>query len=88
MSRLRKDPIVGRWIIISTDRPKNPEEYSFEEPVDDVTPAECPFCRGNEAKTPKEIASFRAEKIGAECQWLVGARDPEQVPRAADRRHP
>lgn len=62
MSRLRKDPIIGRWIIISADRPKKPEEYSFEEPPDDMTPAECPFCGGNETKTPSEIASFRPEK--------------------------
>jgi UDPglucose--hexose-1-phosphate uridylyltransferase len=62
MSRLRKDPIVGRWIIVSTERSKKPEEYSFEEPPDDMTPAECPFCGGNEAKTPPEIASFRPEK--------------------------
>jgi UDPglucose--hexose-1-phosphate uridylyltransferase len=62
MSRLRKDPIVGRWIIVSTERPKKPEEYSFEEPPDDVTPAECPFCGGNESKTPKEIAAFRPDK--------------------------
>ena len=72
MSRLRKDPVVGRWIIVSTERPKTPEEYSFQEPVDDVTPAECPFCRGNEAKTPKEIASFRAEKSDPDANgWWV-----------------
>ena len=64
MSRLRKDPIVGRWIIVSTERPKKPEEYIVEEPAgaDDVSPTECPFCGGNEAKTPPEIASFRPEK--------------------------
>ncbi len=64
MSRLRKDPIVVRWIIVSTERPKKPEEYIVEEPAgaDDVSPAECPFCGGNEAKTPPEIASFRPEK--------------------------
>jgi UDPglucose--hexose-1-phosphate uridylyltransferase len=61
MSRLRKDPIVGRWIIISTSRPKKPQDYHFEEPVDDVTPAECPFCGGNEGKTPHEVAAFRPE---------------------------
>ncbi len=31
MSRLRKDPIVGRWIIVNTERPKKPEDYTFEE---------------------------------------------------------
>ncbi len=62
MSRLRKDPVVGRWIIVSTERPKGPEEYHYEEPEDDVMPAECPFCGGNESKTPPEIASFRPEK--------------------------
>jgi len=62
MSRLRKDPIVGRWIIVATEHPKTPEQYSFEEPKDDVTPEECPFCAGNEAKTPPEIASFRPDK--------------------------
>jgi UDPglucose--hexose-1-phosphate uridylyltransferase len=59
MSRLRKDPIVGRWIIVSASRPKLPRDYTFEEPHDDMTPAECPFCGGNESKTPPEIASFR-----------------------------
>jgi len=44
MSRLRKDPIVGRWIIISTERTKTPQDYHTEEPEDDVSPAECPFC--------------------------------------------
>jgi UDPglucose--hexose-1-phosphate uridylyltransferase len=66
MSRLRKDPIVGRWIIVSTTRPKKPEDYFIpEEPPDDVTSAECPFCTGNESKTPPEIAAFRPEKTAA-----------------------
>ncbi len=72
MSRLRKDPIVGRWIIISTERPKKPEDYHTEEPEDDVTPAECPFCGGNEAKTPHEIASFRTDKTAPDGSgWWV-----------------
>jgi len=72
MSRLRKDPIVGRWIIISTERPKGPEDYHTEEPEDDVTPAECPFCGGNESKTPHEIASFRTDKSGPDAPgWWV-----------------
>ena len=68
MSRLRKDPIVGRWIIISTSRPKKPQDYHIEEPPDDVTAAECPFCGGNEARTPREIASYRPDDAR---NWLV-----------------
>lgn len=60
MSRLRKDPIVGRWIIISTSRPRSPQDYHIQEPTDDIAPADCPFCRGNESKTPREIAVFRS----------------------------
>jgi len=63
MSLLRKDPIVGRWIIISTERPKRPEDYNvLEEPEGHAGPEDCPFCAGNESKTPPEISSFRAEK--------------------------
>jgi UDPglucose--hexose-1-phosphate uridylyltransferase len=73
MSRLRKDPIVGRWIIISTSRPKKPENYTtYDEPESGVTPAECPFCGGNEAKTPPEIAAFRPEDAAPNSKdwWL------------------
>jgi UDPglucose--hexose-1-phosphate uridylyltransferase len=72
MSRLRKDPIVGRWIIISTERPRKPADYTFEEPHDDMSPAECPLCRGNEKKTPAEIASFRPEETlpNTEGWWV------------------
>lgn len=72
MSRLRKDPVVGRWIIISTERSKKPEDYTFEEQGEDVGPAGCPFCGGNESKTPPEIASFRPEKTSAnQPGWWV-----------------
>ena len=74
MSLLRKDPIVGRWIIISTERPKRPEDYHHhEEPEDeDVTPADCPFCPGNEKKTPPEIAAYRPEKsLPNSSDWWV-----------------
>ncbi|OGW53202.1 MAG: galactose-1-phosphate uridylyltransferase [Nitrospirae bacterium RBG_19FT_COMBO_55_12] len=72
MSRLRKDPIIGRWIIVSTELPKKPEDYSVEEPNDDVSPAECPFCAGNESRTPPEISAFRPEKTPPNTKgWWV-----------------
>ena len=58
MPELRKDPITGRWVIISTDRAKRPEDFAREQ----VIPKGgrfCPFCPGNETKTPPEILAYR-----------------------------
>ena len=46
MPQLRKDPIVSRWVIISTERARRP--VPFVDPVSHVTPAQtCPFCADN-----------------------------------------
>ena len=34
MPELRKDPVTGRWVIISTDRQKRPNDFRLER-VDD-----------------------------------------------------
>lgn len=57
MSDLRKDPIVGRWVIIATDRAKRPQDFSRLEPV--KTGGFCPLCKGHEANTPPEILAYR-----------------------------
>lgn len=58
MSELRKDPIIGRWVIISTERGKRPLDFALEaEPK--KRGGFCPFCPGNEDKTPPEIFSIR-----------------------------
>lgn len=57
MSELRKDPIVGRWVIIAPDRAKRPEDYTQEFRV---APGNfCPFCEGNEYATANEILAYR-----------------------------
>jgi len=55
---LRKDPITGRWVIISTDRSKRPSDFLRESAVQKGAPY-CPFCPGNESKTPSEILAYR-----------------------------
>jgi UDPglucose--hexose-1-phosphate uridylyltransferase len=57
MPELRRDPIVGRWVIVDTDHPNRPEDYEYEphRPQGGV----CPFCYGNEAMTPPEIEAVR-----------------------------
>jgi UDPglucose--hexose-1-phosphate uridylyltransferase len=55
---LRKDPVTGRWVIISTDRQKRPNDFRLEKSA--TTGRErCPFCPGHEAMTPPEILSYR-----------------------------
>ncbi len=60
MPELRKDPLVGRWVIFSPERGKRPTDF--------VSPEEapskgnnCPFCQGRENETPLEVYSVRKE---------------------------
>ncbi|MGQ9645976.1 MAG: galactose-1-phosphate uridylyltransferase [Thermodesulfobacteriota bacterium] len=57
MPELRKDPIHGRWVIISTERSRRPSDFMPEErkPVGGF----CPLCEGNEDRTPPEILAYR-----------------------------
>lgn len=62
MPELRKDPIVGRWVIISTDRAKRPTDFvrdGFQNKG-----GFCPFCYGNESKTPPEVLAYRPNQNG------------------------
>ncbi len=57
MPELRKDPISGRWVIISVERGKRPSDFGMR-----VSPKKggfCAFCEGNEHTTPPEILAFR-----------------------------
>jgi UDPglucose--hexose-1-phosphate uridylyltransferase len=58
LSELRKDPITGRWVIISTDRRKRPHDFRLESVRIPPDPS-CPFCEGHESMTPREILSHR-----------------------------
>lgn len=54
MPELRKDPVIGRWIIISKEREKRPSDFLTDEP--EVVPGGfCPLCEGHEATTPLEV---------------------------------
>jgi len=57
MGELRRDPVVGRWIIVETESPLIPSDFEKEEHR--WRGGECPFCYGNEDKTPPEIEALR-----------------------------
>ncbi|MEE8448386.1 MAG: galactose-1-phosphate uridylyltransferase [Thermodesulfobacteriota bacterium] len=60
MPELRKDPVLGRWVIISTERARRPDEYVLPK-EEKKAPKSCPFCPGNEDKTPPEILAYRQD---------------------------
>lgn len=57
MPELRKDPIIGRWIIIATERSKRPHDFVLSKK--DEPEIECSFCTGKEKNTPPEILALR-----------------------------
>ena len=56
MLQLRKDPVVDRWVIVASERARRLRMVREPE-AREAGP--CPFCPGNEDKTPPEIAAFR-----------------------------
>jgi len=58
MPELRKDPIIGRWVIIATERAKRPDQFTAQ-PQEAPAEKSCPFCEGHEAQTPPEIYAIR-----------------------------
>ena len=56
MPELRRDPIIGRWIIISAERGKRPSEFTRD--VEPEMGKLCPFCPGHESKTPPEVLAY------------------------------
>ncbi|HYE92081.1 MAG TPA: galactose-1-phosphate uridylyltransferase [Terriglobales bacterium] len=67
MPELRKDPVVGRWVIISTERARRPTDFQ-REPVR-ARGDNCVFCAGNEDKTPPEILAGREEDAPNTAGW-------------------
>jgi len=70
MPELRKSPVIGRWVIISTERGKRPIDFKVAR--DETSGKFCPFCPGNEDKTPPEILAYRDPKTKPDTEgWSV-----------------
>ncbi len=59
MPELRKDPIIGRWVIIAVERARRPK--SIKSTTAATQEKDCPFCEGKESQTPPEIFAIRKE---------------------------
>jgi UDPglucose--hexose-1-phosphate uridylyltransferase len=60
MPELRKDPVVGRWVIISTERARRPSDFVVAAALPSNTAA-CVFCPGREVYTPHEVWAARPD---------------------------
>jgi UDPglucose--hexose-1-phosphate uridylyltransferase len=69
MTELRKDPIVGRWVIISTERAKRPQEFAQEPSA--RRGGVCPLCPGSERMTPPEILAYREGGNANDPNWTL-----------------
>ena len=71
MSELRQDPTTKEWVIIAPERGKRPQQKSKRKLADELPPRDesCPFCTGNESKTPQEV--FRLPLSSQESSWQV-----------------
>ena len=59
MSELRWDPIVDNWVVIAKARGRRPVDFITERKrIESIV---CPFCYGNEGKTPAEVYALRPD---------------------------
>jgi len=71
MPELRKDPIIGRWVIIATERAGRPDQFTTR-PHEGPPENDCPFCAGRESQTSPEIYAVRPANTPANTPgWEV-----------------
>ena len=71
MSEFRFSVATGEWVIFAPERARRPEDFLREKPEWTHSRAtwrgQCPFCPGNDVRTPGETLCYRDEQAG----WLV-----------------
>ncbi|OPY66614.1 MAG: Galactose-1-phosphate uridylyltransferase [Syntrophorhabdaceae bacterium PtaU1.Bin034] len=73
MPELRKDPIIDRWVIISSERGQRPV-FLAEQAEPPKPGAICPLCPGNESMTPPEVFAIRPVSVSSppnSPNWLL-----------------
>jgi UDPglucose--hexose-1-phosphate uridylyltransferase len=79
VSELRKDPVTGRWVIISTGLRKRPTDFRLESVI--INPdSSCPFCAGHEHMTPRELLAQGQNGSGSDTPGWSLRVIPNQFP--------
>jgi len=74
LPKLRQDPATRLWSIIATERRKRPDDFVRHDEAAESLPSydeNCPFCPGNESKTPEPVFSVSDPEAGAAGKWSV-----------------
>ena len=79
MSELRKDPVTGRWVIISTEHRKRQSDFLLES-VHTAPDSSCPFCEGHEQMTPPELLAVGRNGGGPDTPGWTLRVIPNQRP--------
>lgn len=66
----RRDPVVGRWVIVAPERATRPHPKHAPQSLVGAGD-DCPFCVGHEDRTPIEIAAYREPGAQPPSDWLV-----------------
>ena len=71
MSELRQDPTTKDWVILAPERSRRPKRGPEKKHAGELPPWDkgCPFCPGNEDKTPDEV--FRLPVAAPGKDWRV-----------------
>lgn len=71
MSELRQDPTTREWVIVAPERAKRPQQAPKKRRADELPDWDesCPFCPGNENRTPDEV--FRIPVSSEASAWEV-----------------
>jgi len=76
LNDLRKDYLLNRWVVIATHRKRRPTDFAKKKATSQsVDKSSCPFCPGNERKTPPAVLVYLMGKDGS----IVKKKDTNEL---------
>ena len=64
LNEFRKDYLLDRWVVTATHRKQRPTDFQKEPATTSVDQRLCPFCPGNERKTPPAVLVYLKAEEG------------------------
>ena len=68
MPEMRRHYFLEEYCIIAAERNKRPSDFLVAKPVPEIE-KDCPFCPGNEERTPPAIAVYTDDGMLTQIKW-------------------